>query len=70
MEHSGAVPILIQEYRAFTDEDEISDYAKNAIQTMNKLGILSGKGNNAIDPQGSATRAEVAAMLQRFLEML
>ena len=57
---------LTMEYRIFADEGEISDYAKNSMQTMNKLGIINGKGGNIIDPQGFATRAEVAAMLHRF----
>ena len=46
-----------------------------AIQTLNKLGIINGVGTNAdgqviVNPKGNATRAEVAAMLQRFLEMM
>lgn len=31
-------------------------------------GIINGKGNGILDPQGKATRAEVAAMLMRYLE--
>ncbi|MDL2273567.1 S-layer homology domain-containing protein [Oscillospiraceae bacterium OttesenSCG-928-G22] len=58
------------EYRIFADEDDISDYAKNAIQLMNKLGIMNGVGENTINPQGDASRAEVAAMLHRFLELV
>lgn len=59
--------VVTEEYRIFTDEDYISDYAKNAVQVLNKLGIINGKGDNIIDPQGTATRAEVAAMLHRLL---
>ncbi|MDL2273193.1 S-layer homology domain-containing protein [Oscillospiraceae bacterium OttesenSCG-928-G22] len=33
-----------------------------------RAGIIEGEG--VFDPQGSATRAEVAAMLHRFLERL
>ena len=62
--------IVTEEYRLFADEDKIADYAKNAIQVLNKLGIINGKGNNIIDPKGEATRAEFAAMLHRFLEKL
>ena len=62
--------VVTEEYRLFADEDEIVGYAKNAIQVLNKLGIINGKGNNAIDPQGKATRAEVAAMLHRFSELV
>lgn len=61
--------VVTAEYRIFADEDEISNYAKNAVQILNKLGIINGKSGNAIDPKGSATRAEVAAMLHRLLEL-
>ena len=29
-------------------------------------GILNGKGGNRVDPNGTATRAEAAAMIVRF----
>ena len=32
-------------------------------------GIMNGKGNNTLDPQGTATRAEVAKMLMVYLEL-
>ena len=35
---------------------------------MKKLLILSGKGGKVLDPTATATRAEVAAMLQHFSE--
>ena len=59
--------VVTEEYRVFADEDKIDDYAKNAVQVLNKLGIINGKGNGIIDPKGMATRAEVAVMLHRFL---
>lgn len=58
--------ILPQEYQMFADENDIAGYAKDAIQVLNTLGIINGKGNNIIDPHGKATRAEVAAMLYRL----
>jgi len=33
------------------------------------LGILNGDGNGALNPLGEATRAEVAAMLHRFIDV-
>ena len=46
-----------------------------AIQTLNKLGIINGIGKNIdgqviINPKGNATRAELAALLKRFLEIM
>ncbi|MCL2699487.1 MAG: S-layer homology domain-containing protein, partial [Defluviitaleaceae bacterium] len=51
---------------AFADEAYISDWAKEAVTTMRAAGIVSGKNENIFDPQGKATRAEAAAMVQRF----
>ena len=31
-------------------------------------GLMKGKSGNLLDPQGTATRAEIAAMLHRFIE--
>ncbi|MDR3277267.1 MAG: S-layer homology domain-containing protein [Oscillospiraceae bacterium] len=50
----------------FGDAAEISDYASDAIAWAIANGIVNGKPGNVFDPQGSATRAEVAAVLQRF----
>ncbi len=53
--------------REFSDVDEISVWAKDAVRWAIGQGILSGKGDNLLDPKGMATRAETAAMLQRFM---
>ncbi len=50
----------------FTDHRKISDYAEEAMAWAVGEGFLSGKGDGRLDPQGTATRAEVASMLQRF----
>ncbi|MDR1159148.1 MAG: S-layer homology domain-containing protein [Syntrophomonadaceae bacterium] len=60
-------PVTLQ-YQTFTDESDIAEYAKNAVQTLYGGGIVSGKLNNIFDPLGESTRAEVASMLHRFLE--
>lgn len=59
-------PIVTQELRIFADSDEISGYASNAIQTLNKLGVLTGVGENMINPKGNASRAQVATMIDRL----
>ena len=63
------LPVTLQ-WIFFTDEADISDYAMNALQTLNKLGVINGIGNNVINPKGDATRAEAAAMLHRFAKLL
>ena len=50
------------------DADKITDYAKTAMQWTVGSGLVKGKSGNLLDPQGTATRAEIAAMLHRFIE--
>ena len=52
----------------FKDADKITDYAKTAMQWAVGSGLVKGKSGNLLDPQGMATRAEIAAMLHRFIE--
>lgn len=51
-----------------TDKDNISSWAIDAVESIYKAGILSGKGGGAFDPKGTATRAEVAQMMMNFVE--
>ena len=52
----------------FKDADKITDYAKTAMGWAVGSGLVKGKSGNLLDPQGTATRAEIAAMLHRFIE--
>ena len=54
--------------KKFKDVDKIADYAKTAMQWASGSGLVKGKSGDLLDPQGTATRAEIAAMLHRFLE--
>lgn len=53
---------------SYTDAQTITQYAIPAIQWACGAGVVTGKSGNKLDPQGNATRAEVAAMLMRFCE--
>ena len=53
----------------FADESDISDYAKNAVHSLQSAGVITGKDNNHFDPLGSATRAEAAKMVYGFLKL-
>ena len=54
----------------FSDNAQISSWAKNAVRAMQQAGILAGKNGNKFDPKGTATRAEVATILRRFVEIV
>ena len=53
---------------SYDDAQSISSYAIPAIQWACGAGVVTGKSGSKLDPKGSATRAEVAAMLMRFCE--
>ena len=55
---------------AFADQVQISGWAKDAVTAMQRAGILYGKANNQFDPKGTATRAEIATVLRRFVEII
>ena len=51
----------------FSDADKVSGYAAEAMQWAVAEGLLQGS-NGKLNPQGSATRAQVATILMRFME--
>lgn len=52
------------------DTDSISDYAQTAMAWAVEAGILSGYDDGSLQPDTTATRAVVAAMIQRFCTTL
>lgn len=54
----------------FADNVSINSYAESAVKQIQMAGIISGKDSNKFDPQGIATRAEVSAVLKRFVELM
>ena len=63
------IPTTLKDY-TFTDNSSISAWAAKEVKAMQTAGIITGKDGNCFDPQGSATRAEVAAVLRRFVELV
>lgn len=52
----------------FIDAFRISDWAEDAVAWANASGIITGKTSTTLEPLEQATRAEVAAMLVRFIK--
>ena len=52
----------------YSDKYQISDWALSAIEWAVAEGIINGQTDVTIAPKGRATRAEVAAMLKRYLK--
>ena len=56
---------------AFPDRNQVSSYAVDALSWCNAKGIIGGTkegGVDYLDPQGFATRAQVATILMRYIE--
>ena len=52
----------------FTDGNQTASWAKEAMEWAVASGVLAGKGNGILDPQGPATRVEVAQIFKNFME--
>ena len=52
----------------FADADDVSDYAVEALEWAVAEELVNGMGDNTVAPQGTATRAQVATIFQRFIE--
>jgi len=53
---------------AFDDRADISEYAEEAMAWCVNAGLINGVTDKRIEPKGNATRAQVAAMMQRLCE--
>lgn len=61
-------PVSSYSLGAFTDAASVSDYAETAMAWAVEHGIITGMTDTTIEPQGTATRAQCAAMLMRLVE--
>ena len=52
----------------YSDAATISSWANDVMQWAVAEGLISGMTEDTLQPQGNATRAQVAAILQRFLD--
>lgn len=60
----------LQQTDAFSDHDAISEWAVDAVYYMQSRGLITGKEGKMFDPQGQATRAEVATVLMNFMNLI
>ena len=54
----------------FTDGDKVSGWAAQAMSWAVQSGLLKGRNGTELAPQATATRAEVATILQRYVTLL
>lgn len=68
-EKTGAVTGARDDLSQFSDGMQVSSYALAAVRWAVAVGLLRGMGNGRLEPQGTATRAEVATLLMRFASL-
>ena len=66
-QHKGYGASERTDLSAYADAGAISPYAVQAMTWANAVGLITGDGNGGLNPGGSASRSEVAAILQRFI---
>lgn len=67
--YAGSPAATDRELR-FSDAENISSYAREAIRWAAENGILSGYGDGSFAPKGRATRGQAAAILERYMRWL
>ncbi|MBR6808031.1 MAG: acetylxylan esterase, partial [Clostridia bacterium] len=55
--------------KEFSDKNSIADWAKEPVDKMREMGLVKGDENGAFNPTDVATRAEVATIIVRLLEL-
>jgi hypothetical protein len=63
-------PLVELNVPQFNDSEEASTWARNSIHAMRRHSIISGIGNNRYNPQGHATRAEVAQIFANLVRAM
>jgi len=54
----------------FVDKEQISPWATEAVKWAVGANLISGKGEGVLDPANTATRAEIATILYRFIKSM
>lgn len=65
----GCITTARVDLSGYQDASQISDFAEDAMEWIVSTELIRGKSNDTLlDPQGVTSRAEMAVILQRFME--
>ncbi|MCR4718654.1 MAG: S-layer homology domain-containing protein [Firmicutes bacterium] len=64
------IPINETVDKSLIDENEVSDYAKEAVRKLVRAGIISGDENSRFNPNKNATRAEAAMIMYKTKSLI
>ncbi|MDY3928220.1 MAG: S-layer homology domain-containing protein [Clostridia bacterium] len=59
-----------REYKVFSDDEEIMDYAKDAVKKLYSIGLINGMDSDQFNPQRTLTRAMAAEVLNNLSKLL
>ncbi len=60
---AGKAMDMVNEAITFADDADIAEYAAEAVTVMQRAGIINGMGGNTFAPNGTATRAQAAKIM-------
>ncbi|WP_283610253.1 IPT/TIG domain-containing protein [Faecalispora anaeroviscerum] len=66
---TGYILPVTREAVTFADGTSIGSTDQNAVRTMQQAGVVMGGNNNKYSPKAAATRAEICAMLYRYVKL-
>jgi glucan-binding YG repeat protein len=66
---TGYILPITREATTYADTSSIGNGYKEAVKAMQQAGIMMGGSGNKFNPKGNATRAEVSAMLHRYIKL-
>ena len=67
--HLGKLPENMDEILSYGDAEEIAEWAKEGARYCQATGIVQGTPSGDFDPKGTASRGQVATMIQRLVEV-
>ena len=62
-------PEYTEDLQGFSDADQVEEYARDAFKWAVGNGIINGMGDGTLNPKGEASRAQVAQMMMKFIEI-
>ncbi|MBQ7605085.1 MAG: S-layer homology domain-containing protein, partial [Firmicutes bacterium] len=68
--YDAPIDEILEEKGVEINEDVFSDTSDKNVLYANALGIINGTGNNKFSPNGTLTRAQVAAIINRTAKVL
>ena len=54
----------------YTDNDSIDAYAKDAVANLSSYGVINGYTDGSFAPKNKISRAEVAVIISRALDLI